>query len=239
MKIPIKIIRKSKALFVKLKLHKFVEPLSGFLLTLLHLSKLSKWAHETPMSEFNDFYSKEHNYQKRYKLYKHILDLEKLDEIYYLEFGVSQGHSFKWWTENIKSKNSKFVGFDTFTGLPEKWGFYDKGGMTTEGEVPQINDKRCEFKKGLFQDCLPDFLESFNTNLRKVIHLDADIYSSTLFVLTMIFPHLKKEDIIIFDEFNVPLHEFRAYTNFVNSFYIKTQVIGAVNNYFQIAFKII
>ena len=61
--------------------------------------------------------------------------------------------------------------------------------------------------------------------------MDADVYSSTLFALTMIGPYLNKDDIIIFDEFNVPLHEFKAFTEFLSSYYIKVKVIGAVNNY--------
>jgi len=191
------------------------------------------------MPVFNDFYSKKYDYSKRYMLYKHVIDTEMLYEIYYLEFGVSQGHSFRWWADNIKNANSRFVGFDTFTGLPEKWGFFEKGVMSTEGNIPQINDVRCKFVKGLFQESLPGFLKGFDTSLRKVIHLDADIYSLTLYVLTMLATHLNKNDILIFDEFNVPLHEFKAYHDFITSYYIKTRVIGAVNNYFQISFKII
>lgn len=237
MKKMINIIRKIKALFVRFKLHKLFEPFSGFFITLYYLSKLSKWAAETKMPEFNDFYSKKHDYNKRYDLYKHIIESENLDEIYYLEFGIAKGHSFKWWLENSTNKNSRFAGFDTFEGLPEDWGFFKQGEMV--GGIPEISDKRCEFRKGLFQDTLPLFLKEFDAGLKKVVHLDADLYSSTIFVLTSIAPLLKKDDILIFDEFNVPLHEFKAYTEFISSFYIKTEVIGAVNNYYQIAFKVV
>jgi len=239
MKLAIWMIRKIKALFILLKLHYVFEPFSGILLTLAYLSKLSKWVSNTEMAPFNDFYSKKHNYNKRYDLYKHIIEQEKLDELYYLEFGVAEGHSFRWWVNNIKNEKSKFVGFDTFTGLPEKWGFFKQGDMTAEDKFPVVDDDRCEFKKGLFQETLPTFLKNFETDLRKVIHLDADIYSSTLFVLTMMAPYLQDGDILIFDEFNVPLHEFRAFNDFVNSYYIKTRVIGSVNNYYQMAFKVI
>ena len=92
--------------------------------------------------------------------------------------------------------------------------------------------------KGIFQETLPSFLSSFNTDMRKIIHLDADIYSSTLFALTAMGPYLRKDDILIFDEFNVPMHEFKAFTEFVKAYCIKVSVIGAVNNYFQVAFKI-
>src|SRR5690606_12027975 len=130
---------------------------------------------------------------------------------------------------------SRFSGFDTFEGLPEDWGFYSKGDMSSS--MPQIEDERGSFYKGLFQDTLPGFIQDNNLEQRrKVIHLDADLYSSTLYVLTSLYPYLRKGDILIFDEFNVPNHEYLAVKNFVESFYIKLTLIGAVNNYFQVAF---
>ncbi|HEX9974715.1 MAG TPA: class I SAM-dependent methyltransferase, partial [bacterium] len=229
---------KLKSLFIKYKLHVVFEPLANFFLLLCYLSRLSRWLNQAEKPKYNDFYSRKHNYDKRYELYQYVVESEKLDEIYYMEFGVSQGHSFKWWVEQIKNKNSKFVGFDTFVGLPENWGIFEKSVMSVDGEFPQINDNRCEFVTGLFQNTLPDFLKRYNSQMRKVIHLDADIYSATLFVLTTVAPFLKKDDILFFDEFTVPLHEFKAYLDFINSYYIKTEIIGAVNSYFQIAFKI-
>ena len=190
------------------------------------------------MPEFNDFYSKRHDYNKRYELYKHIVKSEALKKIYYIEFGVAKGLSFNWWVKNVSDKDARFVGFDTFSGLPEDWGHFKKGDMSAGDVYPDIKDSRCTFVKGYFQETLPEFLRKFHTDLRMVVHMDADIYGSTLFALTMMGPYLKKNDIIIFDEFNVPLHEFKAYHDFIKSFYIKTRVIGAVNNYYQTAFKI-
>jgi hypothetical protein len=80
---------------------------------------------------------------------------------------------------------------------------------------------------------------SYSPAQRKIIHMDADLYTSTLFVLTSISYILKKDDIIIFDEFNVPMHEFKAFSEWTRSFYINYKVIGAVNNFYQVAFKII
>lgn len=239
MHILIKISRKIKANFIKFYFHLFFEPFSKILMTIIYLSRLSKWIKKTSMPEFNDFYSKKHDYNKRYELYDHIKKSEKLSKIYYLEFGVAQGNSFKWWINNIIDKNSKFVGFDTFTGLPEDWGYFKKGDMSAKDSFPEIDDKRCQFIKGLFQVTLPPFLKEFKSDLRKVIHMDADIYNSTLFALTMMGSHLNKDDILIFDEFNVPLHEYKAFSEFIDSYHLKVEVIGAVNNYYQIAFKII
>jgi len=239
MKILFPISRKSKALFIRYKLHVIFGPFANAFLTIGNLTKLSQWINKTSMPAFNDFYAKKRDYEKRYFLYQHIIESEHLDEIYYLEFGVAKGPSFRWWAEHIRNENSRFVGFDTFSGLPEKWGFFKKGNMSANNSVPELNDPRCEFKKGLFKETLPEFLKHFHSEQRKVIHMDADMYTSTLYVLTMLSSFFKKGDILVFDEFNVPLHEFRAFSDFINSYYIQTEVIGAVNNYYQIAFKIV
>jgi hypothetical protein len=74
---------------------------------------------------------------------------------------------------------------------------------------------------------------------RNIIHFDADLFSSTLYGLTQLHPYLKPGDILMFDEFNVPAHEFRAFTAYVDSHYVKYEVLAAVNNYFQIAVKLL
>jgi O-methyltransferase len=233
------LIRKIKALFIKFKLHIIFEPLNGILLNLAYLSKLSKWKKNLTKSSFDDFYSKKFNYDKRYDLYKYIFDKEQLNEdIDYLEFGVSEGYSLKWWLKNNTNANSKFYGFDTFTGLPEDWFIFKQGKMSTSGKTPPTDDRRVEYKKGLFQNTLPKFLKEFKSHRKTVIHLDADLFSSTYYVLTSIAPILKKGDIIFFDEFGVPTHEFKAFTEFINSYYLKYDFLGAVNNYLQISIKI-
>jgi hypothetical protein len=68
--------------------------------------------------------------------------------------------------------------------------------------------------------------------------MDADLYSSTLYCLTSLAPFLKKDDIILFDEFTVPQHEFLAFKNFTESYYLKFQLIATANNYFFSAFKL-
>lgn len=68
--------------------------------------------------------------------------------------------------------------------------------------------------------------------------MDADLFTSTIYVLTSLAPYIRKGDIIIFDEFNVPNHEFLAYKIFTDSFNVKFRLIGAVNNFFQVAFII-
>lgn len=228
-----------KGIFFKLKLHNLVFCYNK-LNFLGNLSRLSKFINEHKSVPFNDFYTAKRNYNKRKDLYKYILDKESLNKnVNYIEFGVADGDSFKWWVENSKHTETTFSGFDTFSGLPEDWGPFKKGDMSTNNKVPEINDERCKFYVGLFQQTLPDFVKNFNFNNRSVIHLDADLFSSTIYVLTTLAPYLKSGDIIFFDEFNVPMHEFHAFDIFVNSYYIKYEVLGAVNNFYQIAIKIL
>ena len=55
----------------------------------------------------------------------------------------------------------------------------------------------------------------------------------------MLSPYFKKGDIIFFDEFVVPTHEFKAYLEFVQSHYINLELIAAANNYYFVAFKVV
>ena len=68
--------------------------------------------------------------------------------------------------------------------------------------------------------------------------LDADLYSATMYVLATLAPHLKKGDVIFFDEFSVPTQEFKAYQDFVKSFHLPMELIAAANNYYFVAFKV-
>ena len=232
-------IRKIKALFIRFRLHFFIKPFEGLLSNLVYLSRLSYWVKNQDEISFNDFYNKKVEYSDRFKLHDYVIKTELQEDSFdYLEFGVAEGTAIKWWVEKIKDDNCRFYGFDVFTGLPEDFGVMKKHHYNTKGNVPVIKDKRVQFIAGFFQDSLSGFLNEYNSQKKKVIHLDADLYSSTLFVLTKLLPILKQNDIIIFDEFGVPLHEFKAFTEVVHAYNLKFKVIGAINNYLQLAIKI-
>lgn len=234
----VKIIRKTKALFFRFELHRIIP--SRLLILISQLASLSKWINTNANIGFTDFYTPVFDSGKRTELYRFLISNENLNSnIDYLEFGVAKGISIKWWVENISDINARFYGFDTFTGLPEDWGHFKKGDMSANNKVPDINDMRCSFFQGLFQQTLPQFLKTYSSEKRKVIHMDADLYTSTLFVLTSLSPVLKKGDIILFDEFNVPLHEYKAFIDWTRSYYIDYQTMGSVNNFYQTAIKIL
>lgn len=232
-------IRKIKALFSRFKLHVIISPFEGLFLNLVYLSRLSRWISKMPKIQFNDFYNKKVSYEDRFKLHQFVNDNEiRGQAIDYIEFGVASGIAFKWWVERNSNPNSRFYGFDVFTGLPEDFGVMKKKHYDTKGVTPNIEDNRVTFVAGLFQESLSTFLEEYNSNIRKVVHMDADLYSSTLYVLTKLLPILKKDDIIIFDEFGVPTHEFRAFSDIVSAYQFDFELLAAVNNYLQIAIKL-
>ncbi len=231
------LIRLAKSMFIKCKLHLVFGPLEGLFLQISYLSKMSRWANSNKDIPGNDFFST-WDYTKRFTLYERIIESEKLEEkINYLEFGVATGASFDWWMSKNKHPESTFCGFDTFSGLPEDFGPYKKGYFNA-GSIPTIKDNRGKFFEGLFQQTLPEFLKTFDNNKRTVILMDADLYTATLYTLTSLAPYLKKGDIILFDEFSVPTHEFMAYLNFVNAYLVELKPIGVINNYYFTAFKV-
>jgi len=161
--------------------------------------------------------------------------------IQYLEFGVWKGQSIEYFAGTNSHTDSRFTGFDTFTGLPEDW---LKGFSTVSlkycdagGELPQSDDTRLSFVKGLFQDTLPDFLEKYRPTGRLVIHSDSDLYSSTLYVLTRANDIIMPGTIIIFDEFNSVMHEFRALVDYCSSYRRSYDVVAATYGHTQVAIR--
>jgi O-methyltransferase len=174
-------------------------------------------------------------------LYRSIIERERLDRnpLLYLEFGVYRGASMRHWLSEISHPRSLFVGFDTFTGLPEHWRPTEpQGHFNAEGVLPDIADPRCSFEVGVFQDTLPLFIDRTSLSPRLVVNLDADMFTSTLFVLASLGRHFKPGDLIFFDEFSCPLDEFRAFEEFVRSFRVKYEVLDAVYGYTHVCIKI-
>jgi O-methyltransferase len=175
-------------------------------------------------------------------LYESVIEKERLDSdpMDFWEFGVFRGESLFWWLENIRHLESRFVGFDTFTGLPERWRATEpEGAFNVYGRIPETTDSRCSFEAGLFQETLLPFASRHDFSRRLVIHLDADLFSSTLFVLTTLARNFKHGDIIFFDNFICSVDEFRAFEAFVQAFRVNYEVLGAVGEYLRVCVKIL
>ena len=139
------------------------------------------------------------------------------EDLMLLEFGVWKGDSLRYFTGLACSPGSRFIGFDSFEGLPEDWRGLPAERFAVQGQIPAINDPRVSFVKGWFQDSLPSELDRLRELARGrhlVVHFDADLYSSTLYLLFAL-EALGQRYTFIFDEFSG--HETRALYNYLQA----------------------
>jgi hypothetical protein len=131
----------------------------------------------------------------------------------YIEFGVAQGNSLRKMVREFAHPDCLFVGFDSFIGLPDDWLMHKRGAFSTGGHAPDIDDRRIRFVPGWFQNTLHESLAWLSPRLSGpvLVHYDADLYSSTLFLLTSLWPYCR-EYYFIMDDFMqddiVALHDF-------------------------------
>jgi len=187
---------------------------------------------------------------KKYVLHYLFEDMELVHKpnTLWMEFGVFSGKSINYisnFTDDI------VYGFDSFYGLPEDWrdGF-GKGAFNMNGKYPRVN-KNVKLIPGLFEDTLSNFL---NENEQKIsfIHMDADLYSSTKYVLNALKSRMDAGCIVLFDELvNYPGYdgnngELRALYEFIQENKIKYEwvamngtlgMIGSLNE--PVAIKIL
>jgi hypothetical protein len=136
----------------------------------------------------------------------------------FLEFGVYQGASLQAWTKLNTADQSEFIGFDSFEGLPEAYvaaggETLAKGSLSMGGDIP--------------------IMHRFSTDKQVVVHCDADVYSSTMFVLCKLGDLIKPGAIVIFDDFSSMLHDFRALEDYTRAFCRKYEVLGAAGPYYN------
>ena len=127
----------------------------------------------------------------------------------YLEFGVWKGESLRWWVEHLRAPQARFVGFDSFEGLPEQWlPEYPEGTFNTRGEPPEIDDPRVSFEVGPFDKTLTSFVPPEHDQM--LVNIDCTLYSSTAIVLEYLEPYIRPGDLVLFDELPEYDHELRA-----------------------------
>lgn len=153
--------------------------------------------------------------------------------VLYLEFGVAFGDSITDVSRHFTHPDSVFIGFDSFVGLPEAWLMHERGAFSNRGAEPVLDDARVRFIKGWFQNMLPEYVVGIERDLRPnvLIHYDADLYSSTLFVLTMLWRHIPRY-FFMMDDFVqddvIALYDFAAAYPVAIEFFAQT--IGGNNN---------
>jgi hypothetical protein len=104
--------------------------------------------------------------------------------------------------------------------------------------LQKIDDKKLKFYAVLFPNTLLRFIPDFDFSNRTTLQLDANLYTSTLSVLTTLALKLKKGHIIIFSKFRVPTNKFKVFREFFFSVYINRKTLGSINNYLQIGNKL-
>lgn len=151
--------------------------------------------------------------RNRHAVWDAVAEKVRDRKVLYLEFGVWAGHSMRYWSRALKHPESILHGFDSFEGLPEEAGRWTKGQFTMGGQIPQIDDPRVRFFKGWFNEVLPGYTVPPHDVL--VLNMDADLYSSTIYVLQHLRAHIKPGTFIYFDEMNHLDHEPKAFDEFV------------------------
>lgn len=162
------------------------------------------------------------------------------DPVTYLEFGVYNSESMRKWIALSKDDRSRFYGFDSFEGLPEAWnaekgkGYFDAG-----GKAPEIGDNRVTFIKGWFEKTVPNFVMDFSPQHRLIIHLDADLYASTIIPLVYLDRFITAGTVLIFDEFYDRDHEFKAFKDYMEISRKKFQALCQVDDFAKVSIEML
>jgi len=156
-----------------------------------------------------------------------------------MEFGVYRGNSLRIIADRVAQS---VFGFDSFQGLPEDWtNFQRKGRFSLEGAAPQFNQSNISLLPGWFEDTLPVFLGQHEGPAR-FIHVDADLYSSTVTILTELRARIVPGTVILFDEyFNYPgweHHEYKAFQEFIRESGLRYEYLGFASSESAVAVKI-
>jgi len=156
------------------------------------------------------------------------LQLKQKQDTLWLEFGVFSGKSINYIS---KFTNQTVYGFDSFCGLPEDWrSGYGKGSFNLNGNMPTVNSN-VELISGWFNNTLEPFIKNKKQKV-SFIHMDADLYSSTKYVLDTLKNWIDKNCIILFDELvNYPGYdgdtgELKAFYEFIDENKIKYEWVA-------------
>lgn len=123
-----------------------------------------------------------------------------------MEFGVYRGKTMQHISEHFSQEIC--WGFDSFVGLPEAWHIRSgenakshpagKFDMRLESEQPRFRDN-VKLVAGWFRDSIPCWLQD-NPGTISFLHVDCDLYSSTVTVLDLLNQRIVPGTVIVFDE---------------------------------------
>ena len=135
----------------------------------------------------------------RASIHQHLLESAKQISVdgLWCEFGVREGRSLQWLIDEYP--NQVIHGFDSWEGLPEDWNHGTGKVEDMSCEQPTVPE-HIQLHKGWFKDTIPVWKEN-NQDPIAFLHMDADIYSSTKQVLSLLDGQIVPGTIITFDEF--------------------------------------
>jgi hypothetical protein len=157
--------------------------------------------------------------------------------VLYLEFGVAEGASMRYWSGLLDNPASMLHGFDSFQGLPTEWApGWEAGSFSMHGSTPDFDDRRIRLFPGWFSETLPQYLWPHDYD-RLVVNLDCDLYSSSSYVLETIQERITPDTIVYFDEFHHYADELRAFDEFLRRTGWKFEILAATDDLSHVAFR--
>lgn len=172
----------------------------------------------------------------REEVYGKIASRIANERVLYLEFGVWEGASLRYWSKALENPAAALHAFDGFEGLPEDWSRKcPKGSFSSDGKIPQIDDPRVKFFVGWFSDTLPSYQPPPHDVL--FINIDSDLYSSAATVLNALGRHIGVGSFIYFDEFADRLAEQKAFREYLTETGQRFEVIATDRCMEHIAFR--
>jgi hypothetical protein len=188
-----------------------------------------------------------------YDLYEWVtnaqLDLSLLEIGQVLEFGTATGRTlnqFAYWLPN-----KTIYGFDSWQGLPEKFNDLPAGHFAQP--LPDVLPN-CQLIQGWFgarpvqdQSSIREFTAREFANIHKepiaLLHLDADLYSSTKTVLDAFHAHIVPGTVILFNEYwnhrTWKKHEFRAWQEHIAQYKLNYEYVGYVSDHQEVAVRVL
>lgn len=143
------------------------------------------------------------------------------------EFGVWSGTSLA-----IIAEHMPVIGFDSFDGLPEDWreGFPQGAFAVRNGEEHFLRKNflgpNRMVVKGLFEVTAP----GFPFPPLGLVHIDCDLYSSTVTALQSVLPYIGPGTVIVFDEYHGyegwEKHEAKAWREFCDQYRVVYNTIA-------------
>lgn len=143
----------------------------------------------------------------------HCLDKAPRDGAH-CEFGVFSGRTINLCAD--RRPDVRFDGFDSFEGLPEEWAGYAAFDFDRKGNMPAVRSN-VELHVGWFDVTIPPY----RSKIDKIayLHVDCDLYSSTVCIFENLGDKLMDGAVIVFDEYfcypGFEAHEYKAFAEYL------------------------